>query len=272
MKKKVSITINEKTLKEVNSIIDGISIRNRSQAIEFLVKKALGDSKIAVVLAGGKEENLKINGQYKPTTELGDSTLIEMSIKKLRENGFKEIFIVGRRPVLTEIFKIIGNGNSYGVEVEYVEEKKSRGSADTLGLLKGKIEKNFLVVYCDVIFNQINLKMLWKNHLKQPGLVTLLTSSSPRMPESTVGSVKLEGEKIVEFEEKPKEAQSYVFFSGIFVAEPGIFTYNEPSLERDVFPSLAKKKLLYGHMTSKKYLHIEKRDDIKPISEVLENF
>ena len=49
-KLKISITINEKTLRDIDSIIDSIYIRNRSQAIEHLVKYALGENKTAVIL------------------------------------------------------------------------------------------------------------------------------------------------------------------------------------------------------------------------------
>ena len=45
MKKRVTITVDEKILKNADSIIDGIFIRNRSQAIEFLIKKSLGEDK-----------------------------------------------------------------------------------------------------------------------------------------------------------------------------------------------------------------------------------
>lgn len=52
-KSKISITINEKTLKEIDFIVDNVYIRNRSQAIEHLVKNALGENKAAVILLGG---------------------------------------------------------------------------------------------------------------------------------------------------------------------------------------------------------------------------
>ncbi|MBT5423433.1 hypothetical protein HOK76_03005 [archaeon] len=46
MKKKISITISEKTLHDIDNIIDYIYIRNRSQAIELLVNNALGENKL----------------------------------------------------------------------------------------------------------------------------------------------------------------------------------------------------------------------------------
>ena len=65
VKKKISITINEKTLQDIDAIIDNIYIRNRSQAIEHLVKYSLSENKTAVILLGGPEEHLKISKKQK---------------------------------------------------------------------------------------------------------------------------------------------------------------------------------------------------------------
>jgi len=268
MKRKISITMNEKTIKEVDSMVNGISIRNRSQAIEFLVNKSLGENKVAVILAGGSEKNIKIDGQFKPTLKIGDTTVIEYGIRKLRESGFKDIFIIARRSVLTKIFKIIGNGENYGVNVEFIEEKKTSGSAESLRLLKGKIKKTFLVVYCDIIFHEISLKRLWREHVKQKSITTLLISSST-ITRNEVGMVKMEGDKIVEFVEKPKKPESYVFFSGIFVSDPEILEYGGSSLEKDVFPELVERGLISGHLSSKKYLHLDEKNDIGKIESYL---
>ena len=49
-KTKISITIDEKILRDIDFIVDNIYIRNRSQAIEYLAKNALEENKIAVIL------------------------------------------------------------------------------------------------------------------------------------------------------------------------------------------------------------------------------
>ena len=41
MKTKISITLNQKIVDEIDSIVDNIYIRNRSQAIEHLVRNDL---------------------------------------------------------------------------------------------------------------------------------------------------------------------------------------------------------------------------------------
>jgi len=266
MKNKLSITLNEKILNDVDSIIDGIYIRNRSQAIETLINKALGDNKVVVILAGGKDE--KINGVYKPLLKIKGETIIESAIKKLREEGFKTIYIIAGRPVLTEIINVIGDGSEYGVKINIIDEKEPKGDANSLKLLRGKIKTTFLVVNSDIIFKNVDLKKLWNSHLRQKGIATLVICSSPYNMRN-VGTVKMEGDKIIEFNEKPLRVESNLFWFGIFVSEPEIINYDGLGLGKDVFTQLAKKGFLYGHIIGEEYLHIHTSSDLKRIENKL---
>ncbi len=260
-KKKISITINGKTLQDIDGIIDNIYIRNRSQAIEHLVNNALGENKIAVILLGGKEEHLRISGnEYRPTAKAGKNIVIGLALKKLRENGFKTVFIVARHALLTRLFEILKDGSAYGVKINYIEEKIAKGTADSLRLLKGKISSNFLVVYGDIIFSRINIEELWNDHIKQNAVATIMLTTSSKPSEK--GTVRVEGNKVLTFTQKPRESDIYLVFSPIFVAEPHIFDYNGASLESDVFPGIAEKGLLNGHLSSEKELHVHSRKDL----------
>ena len=262
-KTKISITINEKTLKDIDSIIDNIYIRNRSQAIEHLAKSALGENKTAAILLGGPEERLKIGNDYRPLVSIKNSAVISMALKKLRENNFKTIFIIARHNLLTKLFELLKDGTDYGVRINYIEEKVSNGTADSLKLLKGKISANFLVVYGDIIFNRINIEELWNDHIKQNSVATIMLTTSSRPSEK--GTVKVEGNKVLSFEQKPKKSDIYLVFSPIFIAEPQIFEYSGSSLEFNVFPELAKRGLLNGHLSSEKEMHIHSRKDVEQL-------
>ncbi|MFB6089221.1 MAG: hypothetical protein ABEK36_05575, partial [Candidatus Aenigmatarchaeota archaeon] len=123
MKEKVSLTIEKKVMDEVEDLVDGIKIRNTSQAVEYLLKKALGEEKTAVILCGGEEEDYKLNGDYRFTAKLNNSTVIEENVKSLKKHGFSRFYIIAREDVLTEIFRVLGNGDRYGIELDYIEEK-----------------------------------------------------------------------------------------------------------------------------------------------------
>ncbi len=261
-KTKISITINKKTLQDIVSIIDNIYIRNRSQAIEHLVKNALGENKNVVILLGGNESHLKVSKEgYRPTSRIKNNTVIGLCIKKLRENNFKTIFVIARHNLLTKLFEMLKDGIDYGAKINYIEEKSSNGTADSLRLLKGKVNTNFLVVYGDIIFNKINIDELWNDHIKHNAIATITLTTSPKPSEK--GTVRVEGNKVLSFTQKPKESDIYLVFSPIFITDPQIFEYAGSSLESDVFPELAEKGLLNGYLSSEKEVHIHSKKDLE---------
>lgn len=124
MKKKISIMIEQDVLVKIDKIIDNI-IRNRSQAIEFLARKTLGHKRSAVILAGRSESKLKLGSTYKPLGMLNRRTVIEKAVQKLKENNFKEIYIIARHKVLTSVFDVLKDGFGYGVIYNFFRSLRS---------------------------------------------------------------------------------------------------------------------------------------------------
>lgn len=264
MKNKISITLNERVLKRIDSIVDGLIVRNRSQAIEVVLKRTLDKDKIAVILLGGPEENLKIGKEYVPIVNIKNIPLIERGIKKLRANNFREIFIIARKNILEAVFSIMKEGRHYGVNINYIEEKKAEGSADSLRSIKNLVKDTFLVVFGDLLFDSIKIEDMWNFHLKNSNIATinLITYKNPSMK----GEVSVEGNKIIEFNQKPKkrtDENSYLVFSPIFVCEPELLQYEGKSLEKDIFPRLAKRALLNGYISAVAETHIHNQQDVK---------
>ncbi len=263
MKSKISITIENSLLGEVDKVIDNVYIRNRSQAIEHLIQNSLGEDKTAVILAGGTENSLAINGSHTIDIEIKGKTLLEHAINKLRASGFKNIFIVARAKILTKAFEILKDGATYGVKIEYVEEKITKGTATSLRHIKGKVNTRFLVVYADIFFNNINIDKLWEAHMNKKPLATLMLTTSSKPYEK--GSILMEGDKILSFIQKSKQSDIHLVFSPIFAAEPEILDYTGESLERNVFSKISEKGLLRGYLSSEKEIHIHNKEDIKKV-------
>jgi mannose-1-phosphate guanylyltransferase len=261
VKEKISITIEESLLKEVDKIVDNIYVRNRSQAIEYFINKSVGEEKTAVILAGGEENELMVGTEFMIGVKVGGKPLIELAVKKLRGSGFKNIFIIGRERILTKAFEILRDGTAYGAKINYIEEKISKGTANTLKLMKGKINSRFLVVYGDIVFSNVNLEMLWEAHLKENPIATLMLTTSSKPSEK--GTITMEGTKILQFIQKPKESDIYLVFSPIFVAEPELLEHIGNSLELDIFPKIAEKGLLRGYLSSEKEMHIHEPGDAR---------
>ncbi|GAF95563.1 unnamed protein product, partial [marine sediment metagenome] len=149
------------------------------------------------------EENLKISkNEYRIFAKVNNEMVMEKAIKTLRKNNFKEIFLIARHNILTKAFSFFGNGSAYGVEINYIEEKKSRGTFETLKLLKGKISNTFLAVYDDIIFDKVNIKEIWDGHSRSHAISTLMLTTSDES--SKKGNVVVQGNKILSFIQKPK--------------------------------------------------------------------
>jgi hypothetical protein len=152
MKEKISITLSGNAISEIDGFIDNLTIRNRSQAIEYLITKALGDQRSAVILAGGPASALIVGKDYRITSKVRGSTVIELALRKLRENGFSRIYVVAEKQILTAVFDLVQEGKKYGVHIEYAEDQHSKGTAQSLRVLKGNLTQSFLVAYGDIIF------------------------------------------------------------------------------------------------------------------------
>ena len=96
MKNKISITLDKNVIEEIKTIIDGIYIRNTSQAVEYLVKKTLSGNNKAVFLCGGGSFKRTETGYFRPYTPFMGISVIAHNIKFLKSNGFREIVIIAQ--------------------------------------------------------------------------------------------------------------------------------------------------------------------------------
>jgi mannose-1-phosphate guanylyltransferase len=259
---RITITIRRDVLERLDAIIDGDKIRNRSNAIETIVLRELKTQPLskAVILAG--DGAIKLNGRQvlKPLLPLGEKTLIEKNIEHLNKSGVKELILaVGKTG--KQIKKHLGNGSRFGVKIFYFQS--IAGSAEILIKAKTRLNSTFLFANGDILLETIDLEDMYRFHKKNQAAATIAvaTSSDP----SRLGSIFVKGNMINDFREKAagENDQSNLINGGVYLFEPKVLEQIKPSeisLEKNLFPRLAKAGKLSGYQIGKNWVHLHEAD------------
>jgi NDP-sugar pyrophosphorylase family protein len=196
----------------------------------------------AVILAGGLGTRLKPYTTVfpKPLMPIGESPILEIIIKQLKAKGFNEITLaVGHLSEL--IMAFFNNGSKYGLKIEYSKEEKKLGTAGGLGLLKNKLEDDFLVMNGDVLTG-LDFSEFLEFHKKTGSIATIALNR--RHVDIDFGVVELdENRTLIGYIEKPKI--DYLVSMGVYAFNESILEYI-PSHEYLDIPDLMKRLLYEG--------------------------
>lgn len=200
----------------------------------------------AVILAGGLGKRLRPLTEDKPKSmvEICGRPLAEWQILWLKSFGINEfVFLLGYAK--EKVIEYFGSGKKLGVSISYVVEDEPLGTG---GAIKNaehilRNENIFLVVNGDIITDLNPLEMA--SIIEKDESVAVIALVYMRSP---YGIVKLDGEYIVEFIEKP--TIEHTINAGVYLMKPKIFEYlpERGDIERTAFPLLAGKKMLKGYI------------------------
>lgn len=159
-------------------------------------------SNTMVIMAGGKGSRLLplTKSIPKALVKVANHPMIEHIIRRGKKSGITN-FIISINHLGDKIRNYLGTGSSLGVKISYIEEDSFLGTAGSLSLIN-KLEANFpiLLTNCDVI-SDLNIKELINYHSQNLSSVTMVVKKHEI--QNPFGIVKLNGDKIVGFEEKP---------------------------------------------------------------------
>lgn len=126
-----------------------------------------------VLMAGGR--GTRISELFpdipKPLIPIDNIPVLEREIISLRDQGFTDIILtIGY--MAEKIQEYFGNGDKWGVNIEYFVEDKPLGNAGALFFLD--LKEDFLLLNADAVFD-VDFNRMVEFHKQHGGLVTLFT-------------------------------------------------------------------------------------------------
>jgi len=247
-KSKIAISLDRLLLNLVDSKVDGSVIRSRSQAIEFFLAKGLQEQSIntAVLLTKGEHQLLALK-------KIRGISLLKQQIDFFQRNGVNKVYIITNHS--ENIHLLLNEIANAQIEAKIIE-KEVKGNAKALFSIKGLLKQSFVVMSGDT-YNNFELINMIKKHINADKLATIGLMS--RAEPSKYGTAVLDGDLVVDFQEKPQKARTHIVNAGIYIFKPEIFELlnkDTVSVERDLLPRLARIRQLASYFTHGEYFHI----------------
>jgi NDP-sugar pyrophosphorylase family protein len=223
----------------------------------------------AVILAGGLGSRLRPFTAVipKPLLPIGEKSVLEVQITRLKKHGFDEIFLATNyKSEYIEGF--FGNGSRFGVKLAISKEEIPLGTAGPLLLLKDKLKEPFIVMNGDIL-SLINFSKLYEFALKQESLLTITVKKE--ITPFAFGNIFFDGDKVTGIQEKP-DIVMYIL-AGIYVMKPEIFKFFPKELvyfgmDTLIFNMLNSNSLVTKYELNEYWLDIGRLNDFEKAQEI----
>ena len=168
-----------------------------------------------VIMAGGYGRRLHPLTKKipKPMLPVGRQPILELIIKQLRKAGIRNLNISTHYKA-EKITKHFGNGNAFGVDIHYINEKRPLGTAGALGLIQPT--KNPILVINGDILSQVNLRSMLDFHREHKADMTIAVQKYDIR--ISYGVVETEDFLVRRLIEKPNI--EYLINAGVYLMEP----------------------------------------------------
>lgn len=150
-----------------NGIVCGVRILQEFESSRNIRKNAV------VIMAGGLGTRLRplTNDCPKPLLKIGDKPILEIILENFIQQGFCNFYIsVNYKAEMIENY--FGDGNKYGVSIQYLKEKNKLGTAGALSLLPKNIIEPIIVMNGDLL-TKVNFIKLIEHHINNHADATM---------------------------------------------------------------------------------------------------
>ncbi len=191
----------------------------------------------AVILAAGEGNRMRPLTYTRPKVMLpiANKPILEHLLIEAEKAGIREfIFIVGYHD--EQIRNYFGNGDKWGVSVNYCTQRKQLGTADALRMVEDLVDGSFLMMNGDIIVNQKDIRNLTSGKNSTMSLFEVEDTED-------LGLVEISKDKVVRIYEKVGKPPSNLANAGVYLFTPDIFaaisqTPTSPRGEYEITDSL----------------------------------
>ena len=215
----------------------------------------------AVILAGGLGTRLQpyTNSLPKPMLPLGEKPILEHLIEWIKKNGVKEIVLCVSY-LRKKIEDYFGDGEKFGVKIEYAISKNPLATAGQLKTAEKFIDGTFICLYGDSIYN-FSLRNMIVEHKKSKSSVTMsLYDYKFNLKYGVIDTTN--AGRVTTWNEKPEFSAKINM--GCYVMEPEVLqlipknkSYGMDDVIRKV---LVKRKKVSSVISTKGFLDIGDKD------------
>lgn len=202
----------------------------------------------AMILAAGLGERMRplTHSLPKPLLPVGNSTLIELHLQKLKAAGIEEV-VINISWLAEKIASHLGNGSHYGLRIQYSYEEKPLETAGGINQALPLLGREpFLLINADT-WSDYDLKQLAQHRILKQGILAhlVLVNNPEHHPD---GDFLLDDDSYVAEKQNPAppssaaqiSAQSYTF-SGMSVLHPKLFEQDVASNKLADFIRMASR-------------------------------
>jgi len=197
--------------------------------------------------------------------------VIERQMLLLKSAGVKEI-VLGVSVMADILQNYFKDGKILGIKIQYTDEKEPLGTAGAIKLAEDYLkDDNFFMLNGDVILN-FDFKKMINTHKSCKGIGVIASKIVPDPSRYGVIIAEEKSNKILKFLEKSEyippngKNKPMPVNAGVYSLESDIFQYIEPkkkvSIEREIFPIIAKEGNLYHYPISGIWKDIGKPEEL----------
>ncbi len=225
----------------------------------------------AVVLAAGEGSRMRPLTYTRPKVMLpiANKPIMEHLLIEIKKAGISEfIIIVGYHD--EQVRDYFGNGERWGVAIEYCRQSAQLGTADALRMVEGLVDDNFLMTNGDIIVSQKDIRRLIRKKFNTMSVIEVEDTRG-------LGVVELREKKVVRIHEKTEKPPSRMANVGLYLFTPEIFaaisqTVKSPRGEYEITDSIQlmiENGVHISHQEISSWLDLSYPWDLLPANESL---